>query len=144
MMMFNDHRLSGVIFAGRGRLSPPSRIELGLIRADFLRVSRNLTFHSTVQGHLQRPAAHAIPFFTHVRAHSLTGASWPRTCWKASPLFGPVRRAGCPNAVILVGVLWAPSTALSRALGIAMGIISLPVMMRYGYSKSATHRRDCG
>lgn len=49
-------------------------------------------------------------------------------------LFGPVR-GGLAMAVVLVGTLLAAATGVVGASVVAMGIISLPVMLRYGYSK---------
>jgi tripartite ATP-independent transporter DctM subunit len=49
-------------------------------------------------------------------------------------LFGPVR-GGLAFAVIFVGTLLAAATGVIGASVVAMGLISLPVMMRYGYSK---------
>src|SRR3990170_4031398 len=74
----------------------------------------------------------AIPFFT------LMGAILER-CGLAEDLldglgqlFGPVR-GGLAYAVILVGALLGAITGTVAASVIAMGLISLPVMMRYGY-----------
>lgn len=50
-------------------------------------------------------------------------------------LFGPVR-GGLALAVVLVGTLLAAATGVIGASVVAMGMISLPVMLRYGYSKS--------
>ena len=49
-------------------------------------------------------------------------------------LFGPVR-GGLAIAVILVGALLAAATGIVGASVVAMGMISLPVMLRNGYSK---------
>jgi len=49
-------------------------------------------------------------------------------------LFGPVR-GGLAMAVILVGVLLAAATGIVGASVVAMGMISLPVMLKNGYSK---------
>lgn len=48
-------------------------------------------------------------------------------------LFGPVR-GGLALAVVFVGALLAAATGVVGASVVAMGLISLPVMMRYGYS----------
>lgn len=48
-------------------------------------------------------------------------------------LFGPVR-GGLALAVVLVGTLLAAATGVIGASVVAMGMISLPVMLRYGYS----------
>jgi tripartite ATP-independent transporter DctM subunit len=103
-------------------------IELGLIRADFL---GNLTFQ--LYGIISNDLLLAIPFFT------LMGTILER-CGLAEDLlegfgqlFGPVR-GGLSYAVILVGAVLGAITGTVAASVIAMGIISLPVMMRYGYS----------
>ena len=49
-------------------------------------------------------------------------------------LFGSVR-GGLAIAVILVGALLAAATGVVGASVVAMGMISLPVMLRHGYSK---------
>jgi len=74
----------------------------------------------------------AIPFFT------LMGAILER-CGLAEDLldglgqlFGPVR-GGLGYAVVVVGAILGAITGTVAASVIAMGIISLPVMMRYGY-----------
>jgi tripartite ATP-independent transporter DctM subunit len=75
----------------------------------------------------------AIPFFT------LMGAILER-CGLAEDLldglgqlFGPVR-GGLGYAVIVVGAILGAITGTVAASVIAMGLISLPVMMRYGYN----------
>jgi len=49
-------------------------------------------------------------------------------------LFGRMR-GGLAVSTILVGALLAASTGVVGASVVAMGVISLPVMMKYGYSK---------
>ncbi|MEM7307114.1 MAG: TRAP transporter large permease subunit [Planctomycetota bacterium] len=48
-------------------------------------------------------------------------------------LFGPLR-GGVALAVVFVGTLLAAATGVVGASVVAMGMISLPVMLRYGYS----------
>ena len=50
-------------------------------------------------------------------------------------LFGRLR-GGLALAVVFVGALLAAATGVVGASVVAMGLISLPVMMQYGYSKS--------
>jgi tripartite ATP-independent transporter DctM subunit len=103
-------------------------IEFGLIRPDFL---GNLTFQlfAVVSNDLLL----AIPFFT------LMGAILERSGLAEDllegfgQLFGPIR-GGLSYAVILVGAVLGAITGTVAASVIAMGIISLPVMLRYGYS----------
>ena len=49
-------------------------------------------------------------------------------------LFGPLR-GGIAYAVIFVGALLAATTGVVAASVISMGLISLPVMLRYGYDQ---------
>ncbi|MFT5680745.1 MAG: tripartite ATP-independent transporter DctM subunit, partial [Myxococcota bacterium] len=49
-------------------------------------------------------------------------------------LFGRVR-GGLAIAVVFVGALLAAATGVVGASVVAMGLISMPVMLRYGYSK---------
>ena len=49
-------------------------------------------------------------------------------------LFGPVP-GGLGIAVVFVGALLAAATGVVGASVVAMGLISLPIMLRYGYSK---------
>lgn len=50
-------------------------------------------------------------------------------------LFGPLR-GGLALAVVFVGALLAAATGVVGASVVAMGMISLPVMLKYGYSQS--------
>ncbi len=49
-------------------------------------------------------------------------------------LFGRIR-GGLALAVVIVGALLAASTGVVAATVVAMGLISLPIMLRYGYNK---------
>ncbi len=49
-------------------------------------------------------------------------------------LFGPMR-GGLALAVIFVGAMLAATTGVVAASVVAMGLISLPIMLRYGYNK---------
>lgn len=49
-------------------------------------------------------------------------------------LFGPIR-GGLAIAVVVVGALLAATTGVVAATVVAMGLISLPIMLRYGYNK---------
>ena len=58
-------------------------------------------------------------------------------------LFGSMR-GGLAVSTILVGALLAASTGVVGASVVAMGVISLPVMLKYGYSKSLACGSICG
>lgn len=57
-------------------------------------------------------------------------------------LFGPLR-GGIAIAVVLVGTLLAATTGVVGATVVAMGLISLPVMLKYGYSKEISSGIIC-
>lgn len=76
----------------------------------------------------------AIPFFT------LMGLVLERTGMAEDllntmgQLFGKLR-GGLAYSVVFVGTMLAATTGIVSASVIAMGLISLPIMLRYGYSK---------
>ena len=53
-------------------------------------------------------------------------------------------RGGLAVSTILVGALLAASTGVVGASVVAMGVISLPVMLRYGYNRSLACGSICG
>ena len=57
-------------------------------------------------------------------------------------LFGSLR-GGLAISTILVGALLAASTGVVGASVVAMGLISMPIMMRYGYNKSLSAGTIC-
>ena len=57
-------------------------------------------------------------------------------------LFGSVR-GGVAISTVLVGAILAASTGVVGASVVAMGLISLPVMLRYGYSKELATGTIC-
>ena len=74
----------------------------------------------------------SIPFFTFMGA-VLERCGLAEDLLEATgQLFGPIR-GGLAYAVILVGALLGAITGTVAASVIAMGLISLPVMIRYGY-----------
>jgi tripartite ATP-independent transporter DctM subunit len=57
-------------------------------------------------------------------------------------LFGKIR-GGVAVSTVLVGTLLAASTGVVGASVVAMGVISLPVMLKYGYSKKLATGTIC-
>ncbi len=57
-------------------------------------------------------------------------------------LFGKIR-GGVAISTVLVGTLLAASTGVVGASVVAMGVISLPVMLKYGYSKKLSTGTIC-
>ncbi len=76
----------------------------------------------------------AIPFFTFMGIILEKSGMAEDLLDTVGQLFGPVR-GGLAYAVILVGALLAATTGVVAASVIAMGLISLPIMLRYGYDR---------
>ncbi len=76
----------------------------------------------------------AIPFFTFMGLILERSGMAEDLLETIGQLFGPVR-GGLAYAVILVGALLAATTGVVAASVISMGLISLPIMLRYGYDK---------
>jgi TRAP-type mannitol/chloroaromatic compound transport system permease large subunit len=76
----------------------------------------------------------AIPFFTFMGLILERSGMAEDLLDTIGQLFGSVR-GGLAYAVIFVGALLAATTGVVAASVISMGLISLPIMMRYGYDK---------
>jgi len=76
----------------------------------------------------------AIPFFTLMGIILERSGMAEDLLETVGQLFGPIR-GGLTYAVILVGALLAATTGVVAASVIAMGLISLPIMLRYGYDR---------
>ena len=76
----------------------------------------------------------AIPFFTLMGLILERSGMAEDLLDTIGQLFGPVR-GGLAFAVIFVGALLAATTGVVAASVIAMGLISLPLMLRYGYDR---------
>ena len=77
----------------------------------------------------------AIPFFTFMGIILEKSGMAEDLLDTIGQLFGPIR-GGLAYAVVLVGALLAATTGVVAASVIAMGLISLPIMLRYGYDRS--------
>ena len=113
---------NGMFFAFAG-------IELGLLTPELLQALPQRLF-----GIMQNQILLAIPFFTFMGLILERSGMAEDLLDTVGQLFGPVR-GGVAYAVIFVGALLAATTGVIAASVIAMGLISLPVMLRYGYSK---------
>jgi tripartite ATP-independent transporter DctM subunit len=87
-----------------------------------------------VYGILSNSTLLAIPFFTFMGLVLERSGMAEALLDTIGQLFGTLR-GGLAYAVIFVGALLAATTGVVAASVIAMGLISLPVMLRYGYDR---------
>ncbi|WP_397409093.1 TRAP transporter large permease subunit [Polaromonas sp.] len=85
-------------------------------------------------GIMQNDTLLAIPFFTLMGLVLERSGMAEDLLDTIGQLFGPLR-GGLAIAVILVGALLAATTGVVAASVISMGLISLPIMLRYGYDR---------
>ena len=105
-------------------------IEMGL-----LPVSLFQALPLRVFGIIQNDTLLAIPFFTLMGLVLERSGMAEDLLDTVGQVFGPIR-GGLALAVILVGALLAATTGVVAASVISMGLISLPIMLRYGYSRA--------
>lgn len=76
----------------------------------------------------------AVPFFTFMGLILERSGMAEDLLETIGQLFGPLR-GGLAIAVVLVGAMLAATTGVVSASVISMGLISLPIMLRYGYDR---------
>ncbi len=104
-------------------------IELGLLGPQLFQALPDRIF-----GIMSNDTLLAIPFFTFMGLILERSGMAEDLLDTIGQLFGPLR-GGLAFAVILVGALLAATTGVVAASVISMGLISLPIMLRYGYDK---------
>ena len=104
-------------------------IELGLLPEALMQALPLRLF-----GIMQNDTLLAIPFFTLMGLILERSGMAEDLLDTIGQLFGPVR-GGLALAVIFVGALLAATTGVVAASVISMGLISLPIMLRYGYDR---------
>jgi tripartite ATP-independent transporter DctM subunit len=104
-------------------------IELGLLQATLFQA-----LPERVWGVMSNDTLLAIPFFTFMGLILERSGMAEDLLETVGQLFGPVR-GGLAYAVIFVGALLAATTGVVAASVISMGLISLPIMLRYGYDR---------
>jgi TRAP-type mannitol/chloroaromatic compound transport system permease large subunit len=104
-------------------------IKLGLFQPDFLQA-----LPDRVYGVMSNDTLLAIPFFTFMGLVLERSGMAEDLLDTIGQLFGTVR-GGLAYAVIFVGALLAATTGVVAASVISMGLISLPIMLRYGYDR---------
>jgi tripartite ATP-independent transporter DctM subunit len=113
---------NGVIFGLIG-------IELGLLQPALLQALPQRVF-----GIVTNDTLLAIPFFTFMGLILERSGMAEDLLDTIGQLFGKVR-GGVAIAVVLVGSMLAATTGVVAASVISMGLISLPLMLRYGYDR---------
>ena len=103
-------------------------IEMGMFQPTFLQALPDRVF-----GILSNDLLLSIPFFTFMGAILEKCGLAEDMLEGLGQLFGPIR-GGLAYAVIIVGAILGAITGTVAASVIAMGLISLPVMLRYGYN----------
>ncbi len=104
-------------------------IELGLFVPDFLQA-----LPERIYGVMSNDTLLAIPFFTFMGLVLERSGMAEDLLDTIGQLFGTVR-GGLAYAVVFVGALLAATTGVVAASVISMGLISLPIMLRYGYDR---------
>lgn len=104
-------------------------IELGLFQENFLQA-----LPERIYGTMNNDVLLAIPFFTFMGLVLERSGMAEDLLDTIGQLFGPIR-GGLAYAVIFVGALLAATTGVVAASVISMGLISLPIMLRYGYDR---------
>jgi tripartite ATP-independent transporter DctM subunit len=112
---------NGILFALIG-------IHMGLMQAELLQALPERIF-----GIMRNETLLAIPFFTFMGLILERSGMAEELLDTIGQLFGALR-GGLAYAVVLVGAVLAATTGVVAASVISMGLISLPIMMRYGYS----------
>jgi len=104
-------------------------IELGLLDFTLFQALPERVF-----GIMTNDTLLAVPFFTFMGLILERSGMAEDLLDTVGQLFGPVR-GGLAYAVIFVGALLAATTGVIAASVISMGLISLPIMLRYGYDR---------
>ena len=105
-------------------------MEAGMFNSDLFQALPLRVF-----GIMQNDTLLAIPFFTFMGIILERSGMAEDLLETVGQVFGPVR-GGLAIAVILVGALLAATTGVVAAAVISMGLISLPIMLRYGYNRT--------
>jgi len=105
-------------------------MEVGLFSSNLFQALPQRVF-----GIMQNDTLLAIPFFTFMGIILERSGMAEDLLETVGQVFGPLR-GGLAVAVILVGALLAATTGVVAAAVISMGLISLPIMLRYGYNRT--------
>jgi TRAP-type mannitol/chloroaromatic compound transport system permease large subunit len=113
---------SGIFFGLLG-------IELGLLQTSLFQA-----LPQRIWAIMSNDTLLAVPFFTFMGLILERSGMAEDLLDTIGQLFGPLR-GGLAFAVVFVGALLAATTGVVAASVISMGLISLPIMLRYGYDR---------
>lgn len=99
-------------------------------------------FPNRLQGILSNQILIAVPLFVFMGVMLEKSRIAENLLKNMGLLFGPLR-GGLGISVVLVGMLMAASTGIIGATVVTMGLISLPTMVRQGYSQSLATGSIC-
>jgi len=105
-------------------------MELGLFPSNLFQALPLRVF-----GIMQNDTLLAIPFFTLMGIVLERSRMAEDLLETVGQVFGPLR-GGVGIAVVLVGALLAATTGVVAASVISMGLIAMPIMLRYGYNRT--------
>jgi TRAP-type mannitol/chloroaromatic compound transport system permease large subunit len=114
---------NGIVFGFIG-------MELGLFQPTFFQALPERIFG----GIMNNDTLLAIPFFTFMGLILERSGMAEDLLETIGQLFGPIR-GGLAYAVVFVGAMLAATTGVVAASVISMGLISLPIMLRFGYDR---------
>lgn len=116
-------------FAGTGLVFGLIGLAVGAFDLDLVKLLPNRWF-----GTMNEFTLVAIPFFVFLGSVLEKSGLAEDLLETVGIVLGPLR-GGVALAVVLVGTLLAATTGVVAATVIVMGMLSLPVMLRYGYDK---------
>jgi tripartite ATP-independent transporter DctM subunit len=103
------------------------------IQCGFFRTQTLLLYPERLFGLMENQTLLAVPFFVFMGTALQRSKLAEDLLHTIGLLFGPMR-GGLALAVVFVGALLAAATGVVGASVVAMGMISLPIMLRYGYA----------
>ena len=127
----------GVIAALVELLPDPS---FGAVADEFLQMFSMMPFR--IYSIMNNTILMAVPLFIYMGIILQKSNLAERLLEAMGTLFGKIR-GGVAVSTVLVGTLLAASTGVVGASVVAMGVISLPVMLKYGYSKRLASGTIC-
>lgn len=126
------------IFAAIIELAPD--LGFALVSEEFFQMFSMMPFR--IYSIMNNTILMAIPLFIFMGIILQKSELAERLLEAMGTLFGKVR-GGVAVSTVLVGALLAASTGVVGASVVAMGVISLPVMLKYGYSKQLATGTIC-